>query len=169
MAAETQSWSQPAIRRYLGESMRFARFFLFSLAALGPIGCTQADRDLVYRGAINDSETIELRQTVKSDAFKSGPDANFAALRISVGDGLARSGGELERHEFERAGDVQRWNFGRLEGRSEPDGQRVWVVDTAAGRVIASLDRYTGAVTGPSDPPPAWATTFGGMVLKQAP
>jgi hypothetical protein len=138
-------------------------------AAMLLTGCVGKDRDLVYRGGINESETIELRQAVQSNAFKKGPQANFAALRISVGDGLARSGGEIQRREFAQAREVRRWEFGKLEGRSEPDGQRLWVVDSASGAIVASLDRYTGAVTGPDDPPPAWAKANGGVVLKRAP
>lgn len=149
--------------------MRTARLFLFPFVALGLAGCGPADRDLVYRGAINETETIELRQTVQSNLLKAGPDSNFASLRISVGDGLSQAGGEIERREYERANEVQRWQFGRLEGRSEPDGQKVWVLDMATGRVIAALDRYTGAVTGPSDESPIWATANGGVALRRSP
>ena len=148
---------------------RFAEILVSVCATFLVAGCAGKDRDLVYRGEINESETIELRQTVKADAFKSGPEQNYAALRISVGDGLARSGGEIQRREFQRARDVKRWEFGRLQGRSEPDGQRVWVVDISTGAIIASLDRHSGAVTGPDDASPMWATTNGGVVLKPAP
>jgi hypothetical protein len=52
-----------------------------------------------------------------------------------------------------------------IEVRSDESGRRVWFVDTASRRVIATLDRDTRATTGPDDEPPSWATVDGGVML----
>jgi hypothetical protein len=45
--------------------------------------------------------------------------------------------------------------------------ERVWFVDTAHGRVVATVARTTGQVTGPDDPAPVWAGTDVGRTLER--
>ncbi|MHC4992345.1 MAG: hypothetical protein ACYTGC_15335 [Planctomycetota bacterium] len=59
-----------------------------------------------------------------------------------------------------------RLSFDDVEVRTDPERRRVWFVERATGRVIATLDRETGATTGPDDDPPAWATPDGGLLLE---
>lgn len=56
--------------------------------------------------------------------------------------------------------------FGEIEVRTDESGRRVWFVDVAAQRVVATLDRDTRATTGPDDEPPAWAAVDGGVLLE---
>ena len=56
--------------------------------------------------------------------------------------------------------------FDDIEVRADESTRRVWFVDVAAQRVIATLDRDTRATTGPDDEPPSWATVDGGVVLR---
>ena len=55
--------------------------------------------------------------------------------------------------------------FENVEGRIDQTGQKVWFVQRDAGRIIATVDLYTGKTTGPDDDPPAWATLNGGKPL----
>lgn len=139
-------------------------FYLFVALAMG---CADPNKGLLYRGEINDEETIELRQVISRSLLKGGGEANFAALHLSVGGNQMRSGVEVDRREFAKAGDVREWQFGALEGRTEPDGQKVWIVDLGMKKIVTSLDRYKGSATGPEDTAPPWALIDGGAALKR--
>lgn len=141
--------------------------FPFSIAALLTIGCGDPNKGVLYRGEINDEETIELRQEIRSNLLKDGEEENFAALHLSVGGNQMKSGVEVAKREFAKAGDVRAWQFGVLDGRSEPDGQKVWIVDLGSKKVVTSLDRYKGSATGPEDAAPPWALIDGGTTLKR--
>ena len=131
------------------------------------VGCTDPNKGVLYRGEINDEEILEIKQEIRSNLLKDGGEENFAALHLSVGGNQMKSGVEVSKREFAKAGDVQPWQFGPLEGRSEPNGQKVWVVDLNVKKIIVSLDRYKGSATGPEDSPPAWALIDGGTTLKR--
>jgi len=55
-----------------------------------------------------------------------------------------------------------------VEVRASESRRRVWFVDGASKRVIATLDRDTRVTTGPDDEPPSWATVDGGVLLRAA-
>lgn len=56
-----------------------------------------------------------------------------------------------------------------VEARADDSGDRVWFVDTWRGRVLATVDRTTCAVTGPDDPVPIWAGCDAGRILERCP
>ena len=58
------------------------------------------------------------------------------------------------------------FDFDHLQIRSDESRQKIWFVETSSGQVIATLDRSTGAVTGPDDLHPAWAEPDGGVILR---
>ena len=58
--------------------------------------------------------------------------------------------------------------FKDVEVRANESRRRVWFVDVASRRVIATLDRDTRATTGPDDQAPSWATVDGGVLLRAA-
>ncbi|MBN2563234.1 MAG: hypothetical protein JXQ75_20115 [Phycisphaerae bacterium] len=55
--------------------------------------------------------------------------------------------------------------FQDVEARTDEARQKVWFVERATGRVLATLDLATRMTTGPDDEPPAWATPDGGLLL----
>ena len=56
--------------------------------------------------------------------------------------------------------------FDEIEVRADESRSRVWFVDRATGLIVATLDRDTGATTGPDDEPPSWAAVDGGILLE---
>jgi hypothetical protein len=57
------------------------------------------------------------------------------------------------------------FNYTDVDARCDADGQRIWFVDRTTQKVIGSVDRQSGATSGPDDVPPAWATVDGGRVV----
>jgi hypothetical protein len=55
-----------------------------------------------------------------------------------------------------------------VEGRIDQTGQKVRFVQPDTGRIVATLDLYSGKTTGPDDEPPAWATPAGGKPLPSS-
>jgi hypothetical protein len=56
--------------------------------------------------------------------------------------------------------------FEDIEVRADDSRRRVWFVDVATQRVVATLDRDTRTATGPDDETPPWATVDGGVLLE---
>lgn len=57
------------------------------------------------------------------------------------------------------------FEFGDVEARCDAARERIWFLDRASGRVVASVDRCSRQTTGPGDPAPPWATADGGQRL----
>ena len=67
-----------------------------------------------------------------------------------------------------KSGDlIGQFNIDEIEVRADEARRKVWFVDRRVGRVLATLDRDTGATTGPDDEPPSWATPDGGVPLDK--
>ena len=71
----------------------------------------------------------------------------------------------LESVELKPGVRARRLPYEEVEVRADDSRRRVWFVDVAAQRVIATLDRETRETTGPDDEPPPWATVEGGVLL----
>jgi hypothetical protein len=71
----------------------------------------------------------------------------------------------LKTIELTSGGRSGQLEFGEIEVRADEARRRVWFVDRKTGRIVATLDRDTGATTGPDDAAPVWATPEGGVVL----
>ena len=56
--------------------------------------------------------------------------------------------------------------FENVQARMDDTGTRIWFVEAGTGRILATLDRETGAATGPDDTAPSWATPDGGILLQ---
>ena len=80
------------------------------------------------------------------------PDLQFERLLKSV--------------ELRPSGRTGVFPFEDIEVRADESGRRVWFVDVAAQRVIATLNRDTRVATGPDDEPPSWAAVDGGVLLQ---
>jgi len=72
----------------------------------------------------------------------------------------------LESVELKPGARTVEFQFEDIEVRADESRRRVWFVDVAEQRVIATLDRDTRATTGPDDEPPSWATVDGGVSLR---
>lgn len=59
------------------------------------------------------------------------------------------------------------FQFKDVEIRADEAGRRVWFIDGASGAVFGTVDRDSGATTGPGDDHPAWATRDGGRPLPR--
>ena len=139
----------------------------------GGWGCTafQSQRaGRPYAAVLDDSRTVELCDYVQANCALKGPKHNYAALSLCVADPDRRvcSGGEVARLGWESSSNVAGFQFGKLAARTDAGRQRVWIVDTDARRVIASLDCTTGDRTGPCDEAPPWATLEGGTPLVES-
>jgi hypothetical protein len=138
----------------------------------GNFGCAifKAEGDWpMHEAALGDGRTVGLREHWQKNAALRGPKYNCAELSLLVSspEGLPVMGGVADKRSGEDANDAPRYSFGPLEARADQGRTKVWIVDTSAARVVASLDCATGALTGPDDPAPPWATADGGMRLNQ--
>ncbi|MHC4089674.1 MAG: hypothetical protein ACYSUQ_04015 [Planctomycetota bacterium] len=74
--------------------------------------------------------------------------------------------GRREHDDMRRHGPLRLDSF---EMRIDSNQHKLWVVDKAAGRVVASHDRETKATTGFGEQPPAWADPHQGVSMGPAP
>jgi hypothetical protein len=79
------------------------------------------------------------------------PSLQYERLLKSVEIGSGSPAGELQYRD--------------IEIRADDSRRRIWFVDAAAERVVATLDRDTHVTTGPDDESPSWATIDGGVLL----
>ena len=68
----------------------------------------------------------------------------------------------IERKPGVPAGELR---FLNVVARTDETRQKVWFVESDTGRILGTLDRQTGRITGPDDEPPAWAKPDGGQPL----
>ena len=103
---------------------------------------------------VHDSENGESVGTYEQLTLELRPrrELEFEALLESVELSPGSRMGQLE--------------YDDIEVRADKSRQRVWFVDVAERRVVATLDRDTRATTGPDDDPPPWATVDGGVLLR---
>ena len=138
----------------------------------GNLGCALFEgqcNSLMYQASLNDGRSVSLWQHRQQNMVLRGPEYNYAALCLSVvcEESDSRVGGVVARRGAETWDKAPTFRFGQLEARADRSGERVWIVDTEANRVIASLDCRSGASTGPDDEPPRWATPGGGVLLGE--
>ena len=132
-------------------------------------GCASAFQNRmwhdVYRGRLDESRIVRLSEARLHDAMHPGADYRKLILALSADDAVVvkRVVGQRGVRRGERPAGFQ---LGELEGRTDADRQRVWIIDQEAGRVIASVDCKTNLVTGWQEPPPTWATLDGGTVIE---
>ena len=119
----------------------------------------------VYRGRLDESRFVTLREAKQADSMHPGGNYSKLILALSADDAIVvnRVVGQRGVSRGERPAGFQ---LGELEGRTDADRQRVWIIDREAGRVIASVDCKTKLVTGWQEPPPTWATLDGGTVIE---
>ena len=119
----------------------------------------------VYRGRLDESRIVRLSETRQVDGMHPEGDYSQLVLALSADDAIVvnRVVGHRGASRGERPAGFQ---LGELEGRTDADRQRVWIIDREAGRVIASVDCKTKLVTGWQEPPPTWATLDGGTVIE---
>ena len=72
----------------------------------------------------------------------------------------------LKSVEVKRGAQADELRYDGIEVRADATRRRVWFVDVAAQRVIATLDRDTRTATGPDDEAPSWAIVDGGVLLE---
>jgi hypothetical protein len=118
--------------------------------------------------ALDSARTVKLMNYHTWNAVLPGPNYNYAELSLAVD---CREAGPGSANVVARRGSTFWWGvspfeFGKLEGRTDQNREKVWIVDTESRSVVASLDRATRATTGPGDEPPAWADPTGGILLK---
>jgi hypothetical protein len=124
-------------------------------------------RQKTWRANLDDCREVSLSVERVREGVEGGPSRRYEELTVQV---------RPRKHlRFERAVktvDLKpgvprgQLTFEDVEVRTDPKRRWVWFVDRTAGRVIATLDRETGATTGPDDEPPPWATPGGGVLLE---
>jgi hypothetical protein len=135
-------------------------------------GCVVVERGVdrpVLEVVLDEARTVKLMNYSVQNTFLPGERGNHAELSLVVDRGTSDASGK---HVVAKRGgtfwwDVEPFRFGSLEGRADQTRDRIWVVDTEAGTVVASLDWRTGQTTGPDDEPPAWVSPTGGILLER--
>lgn len=150
----------------------FAGVAVAGFACMGSLGCHQlyADRTVVvvYIGALDEGKQVHLVKHVEYNTLLKGPEHNFAELYLEVTPLDASVGKNVVARRSPVSSDEwPHFWLGKLEARTDPNRQRVWIVDKDAGRIVASLDCSTGATTGPQDESPPWAELDTGTVLAE--
>jgi hypothetical protein len=167
------------------KTCRLLIIFATATVCAANLGCAAFESSAdwpVYQAVLDDSRTVRLGEYVQYSAALRGPRYNFAELTLAVvpdkatseapvcKGGICRRGGSVAhvvaRRGAEQRKDLREFKFGQLEARSDVARDKVWFIDTDASRVIATLDRETGATTGPDEQPPPWATLTGGVRLE---
>ncbi len=144
---------------------------LCGLLWAGNLGCVVYgagwDRP-VLEVRLDDDSTAKLFHRRIWNTVIPGPDWNHAALYLLVESD--KDGSAVEGVVATRGStfwwQVKPFELGELEARADERREKVWLLDKQAKRVVASLDRVSGAMTGPADPAPSWATLNGGEVLE---
>ncbi len=78
---------------------------------------------------------------------------------------LPRAEYTMARQEVPAWPSYSHYQYRNVEARADSAGRRVWFIDRATGSIIGTVDRDSGATTGPSDTAPDWATRDTGRVL----
>ena len=158
-----------------GKTMR-TKFRLFSIVStlfLSFLICTGCSmlfaNKLRMRDILGKWETdkkICLYQVINRDNFGDSNE-NYCELVLTVSSGdsvlLSQS---IARREGSWKAPPKAFAFGNIEGRTNANKQRFWIVDIDKGHVVTSIDWDTREITGPDDKPPSWAELKGGTVLK---
>lgn len=141
--------------------------FLGQGCAHVPYGTATRWRQETWRADLDDCREVSLSLDRVREGVEGKPNRKYEQLTLQV---------RPRRHlQFKRAVktvDLKpgvprgQLKFEDVEVRADPERRRVWFVDRTAGRVIATLDRLTGATTGPDDESPLWATPDGGVLLE---
>jgi hypothetical protein len=124
-------------------------------------------REESWRANLDDCREVSLSVYRGREDVEGKPDRRYEQLTLAV-----RPQSHLKFERAVKTVDLEpgvpggQLKFEEVQVWTDPEGRRVWFVDLAAGRVIATLDRETGATTGPDDESPAWATSDGGVLLE---
>ena len=115
--------------------------------------CSYTKRVLLSVSRVHDSENGAVVGTYEELTLEIRPQSSlqFESLLKSV--------------ELKPGAHARELRYEDIEVRADDSRRKVWFVDVAAQRVIATLDRDTRATTGPDDEPPSWATVDGGVLL----
>ena len=132
-----------------------------------PYGSSTRLRQETWRAQLDDCREVSLSFDRVRDSVEGKPNRKYEQLTLQV---RPRKHLQFERVvktvELEPGVPRGQLKFDDVEVRTDPERRQVWLVDRTAGRVIATLDRDTGATTGPDDEPPLWATPNGGFLLE---
>jgi len=113
---------------------------------------------------------LRLHHYARWNGALAGPEHNYRELSVElVADRRSDVHAVLLRKGYARSQDFAKPAHGELEVRSDPTQQRFWIVDNDARRILGTLDRPSGAVTGAEDATPTWATPDAGTTLKGIP
>lgn len=156
-----------------GRFLRASAVLVFVSIACG-LGCAHTAsseatviRQASWQATLDDCQDVRLSYSLAHERTGDEPERTYDRLILEV---RPREHLELRSllKSIELKPGVQRgqFMFDDIEVRADESRQRVWFIDREAGRVVASLNRATGATTGPDDEPPVWATPDGGVVLE---
>ena len=155
-----------------GRLLKMCAICVFALAACS-LGCAHTMssestriRQASWRADLDEYQEILLSVTRVHDTEDGAAAGTHEELTLEVRprpslqfESLLKS---VELKPGARAGKLR---YEDIEVRADDSRRRVWFVDVAAGRVVATLDIDTRATTGPDDEPPPWATVDGGVLL----
>jgi hypothetical protein len=145
--------------------------------ALVSQGCSQSTiytsstrvRQETWRANLDECRQVRLSCDLVRDRLTGEPDRKYEQLRLEVAPrehlSFRRT---LKKIELKFGVPRGQLRFQDVEVRADQERRRVWFVDGDTKRIIATLDRETGATTGPDDDPPDWATPDGGAPLEEA-
>jgi hypothetical protein len=125
------------------------------------------NRTTLWRGDLDECREVRLSYDLIWDRDSTQPLRKYEQLTVQVSP--------REYLEFKRAAKTIELKFGvprgqlrfeNVEARTDETRQKIWFVERDTGRIVATLDRETGTVTGPDDEQPPWATSDGGVRLE---
>jgi len=124
-------------------------------------------RQADWQATLDDCQEVCLSIDRVRDDDPGGPTRTYEQLRLELRPKpQLQSESVLKRVELGPGVQGAQFRFEEIEVRADESRRRVWFVDGETGRVVATLDRDTGATTGPDDVPPPWAIVGGGIVLE---
>jgi len=128
-------------------------------------------RSVAYQGGVEREFVVRLDEESKHNAVSDDPGRNYRKLKLMT---ESCSGGESTWHVVtqrtisakEKAAhdEASAFKLGTIDGWTDATHERVWLVERSSGRVVATWDRRSGAVTGIDEARPAWAE--GGELMK---
>jgi hypothetical protein len=109
--------------------------------------------------------TVKFSVTEQRNLILRGPKQNFTELAFTLTSATEQAGGVVARQP-RKPDDPNFLIFQEgFDGRTDAAHRRFWLVQD--GKVVATLDRDTGVITGPADIPPEWAKPETGNVMWQ--
>jgi len=141
------------------------------LTLLG-IGCVSGNSSTLTSeplccAALDDCREVELSYGVRSDREGLGPVRTYELLVLEVRPRPCLDFRHVLKKIEQKSGSSKgELNFLNVVGRTDETRQKVWFVERDTGRILATLDRQSGSITGPDDTPPDWAKPDGGLLLN---